>query len=187
MDKTELNFINDQLGKRYGKTIDGRNHFRLVWSEDLTEVRHGDFLEETPITLSNGQVVILEDVVKKTKEVKKYAYFCDRFVLEELVFEGIPNDIKNTENGSYEPWFVFQDKDNKPIEPTLTGIDMILYYKFNNTLKGHKPTEEELIKKRREMFKEQLDEAVPNSVHKLVHGEAVFCDSTKQKGVDNGS
>lgn len=181
MDSIALKQINDELGKHYGKAIDGRNHFRLVWSEDLLETRKGEFLEEHPILGPNNQLIIIEDVVERIKEVKKYSYFSERYVLEELIFENIPSEIKSDRKGSYEPLYVFQNGDGEPIEPTLQACDMILFYRFNKTLRGHKPTEDELKRKRQEAFREQLEEAIPNSTHKLVHGEAVFLDSTKRR------
>jgi hypothetical protein len=188
MNQSDLVKVNKTLAERYGKSIDGRSYFRLVWSEDELEKREGIFLEEHPIIDDKGRLIVIESEVEGVKETYKYMYIWDKFILEELRFEDIPAEIKNNQKGSYEPLYVFQDKFYEPVEPTMDAIDMLIYYRLNGNLKGHKPTEAELIKHRRDQFKEEIDEAIPSGVvNQLVKGHAVFLDTSKQKEKVNGS
>lgn len=125
-----IDFLNRKLEER-GRSLDGRPIWRLVWSTDLREKRLGEFHD------FYGDIYLR--TTKCVKEVPKYWYAKDRWVLERLTFLP-PNaaihkeligqvelDItKPTMNGSYEPIYVFQDKDQNPLEVTEWAIEAVL-------------------------------------------------------------
>lgn len=185
MTKDQANNHNTFLAMKYGKVYDGRARFRLVWSTDLREYRRGSYdiyYGDTDIYLRTDEGVY---------EVPKYNYCMDRWVLEALVvFPTPPSDLVAESPLAYNPVWVFWDtktgkldKDGNyaATEPTLEEIDKLIYYARNKRIRGHAPTEDEMRAKRKAALRDKLDDAVPDSVHALVHGHAVFMDSTKQK------
>ena len=127
MEKSDT--ISIALKEKYGSAFDGRARWRLVWSEEQTEKYsgerevwvHGIFLRQE----------------KGLREVKKYGYLKDRFVLERLVYMEVP-DLPESSNGHYEPVYVFQTKDLQYLEPNLLVCEMVinwlLYRKIDKIL-----------------------------------------------------
>ena len=190
MDKITAHNWNNIIKSKYGTAFDGRAKFRLAWTSDLYEKRRGDY----DIYYGNTDIYLRteENIVK---EVPKYNYAMDRWVLEALTaFPNPPADLVQQSILDYNPIWIFWDTKSKQLdkdgnyiatEPTLDAIDQIIYYARNKRMTGHKYTEDQLRARRRAEFREKIEEAVPTSVHALVHGNAVFLDSTKQqKGRD---
>jgi hypothetical protein len=78
------------------------------------------------LNLTKGQPV--SEKLPETREVKKYNYIDSRYILEkwfppELSFNAnVPESIQ----GSYEPFFVFEDKNGNYLDPTLKAIEFII-------------------------------------------------------------
>lgn len=117
MQTGDVAFINKQL-EGAGKFEDGRALFRVVWSETQIEKRRGTFSKysESGIWLCEEENVV--------KEVKKYNYLDDRWILEILTpRHGNEELVTKT---SYEPIFVFQDKDGGFLPPNLRVCEIII-------------------------------------------------------------
>lgn len=119
--------INQWLIDKYGKTVDGHAHWRVVWSTNLTEKRNGTFNERT-----SGGIFLRE--VKGVQEVLKYPFDQDRWVLEQLVEINQNSQVAKelVENQwSYEPFYVFKDKSGKMLPLNRDVIDVMLYLFYN--------------------------------------------------------
>lgn len=116
IEPTAVRYINNQLRSRYGIDTDtNRPMFRIVWSDDQTEKRLSKFTA-TGIELLHKEIV----------EFQKYKVIGvhERWILEQLV---IVPEFQQEELGikvSYEPLWVFQDKNGNPLPPRL---DMCLF------------------------------------------------------------
>lgn len=94
-----LEIINRRLGENYGKYLDGKPLFRVVWSEDEIEKR-----------LSNHNAFGIELLVPIVIEVPKYRqYIQNKWILERLVEVPIINKEEVLNNLSYEPIWVFEN------------------------------------------------------------------------------
>lgn len=109
--------LNRRLIDHYGLDSDtGRPIFRIVWADDEVEKRMMD-------TLDNG-IQLLSPVVR---EVKKYSYIKNAFVLERLVI--VPEfqqkelaDVKL----SYEPVWVYMTDTGQPLPPKWEPTKLIV-------------------------------------------------------------
>jgi hypothetical protein len=107
------------LAEKFGTDIFGHAFFRVVWSEDMTEIRFGKFNEFV------GDRFIR--TVTGNHRVRKYNYIHSRWILEkyfppEVAFNEM---IPESREGSYEPIFVFEDKDANPLPITLRVLDLL--------------------------------------------------------------
>jgi hypothetical protein len=118
--------INKWLSKQ-GKSSTGLSLFRLVWSEDTTEIRRGIFEEHTAAG-------IYLRTVHDTREVPKYNYLKDRWILEVWTppNEAILEELPTAKLGSYEPLYVFEDSLGNPLEVTLKVVEFIVNYAKRN-------------------------------------------------------
>ena len=109
--------LNQRLIDYYGiDTVSTRPIFRIVWANDQVEKRMMD-------TLDSGIQLLYPQV----REVKKYSYLRDIYILERLVL--VPNfqqkelaDVKL----SYEPIWAFQDEHGNPLPPKWEPIKLIV-------------------------------------------------------------
>lgn len=115
MEKVKL--INKHLKNIYGLVDIGVPRFRLVWSEDALEKRVGVFEDFTP-----GGLFIRR--VEGVREVKKYSYLKDRYILEAYAPEqSLSPEIMNGDK--YEPIFVF-DKKGQFLSPEPWACDYVI-------------------------------------------------------------
>lgn len=173
----EVKRINKQINEKYGLLPDMRPRFRVVWSSDQTEKREGMFCDWY------GHVLIRR--VYEVREVLKYPFKDDRdrWVLETMIFT--PSfDLKDSENGHYEPLYVFKTNDGKYLKPVWKAVDFMLHC----LLYGHKRTVEERFQADRDQFereiqeiKEYLDDKTPYLADKLKRGSAVTVPSNYTK------
>lgn len=107
--------INQRLKEFYGADIQGRPHFRLVWSEDIKEKQYGEHYEYSE------QGIFLRTFIG-TKEVPKYAYsgICDSYIVERLT--GTPNNDEIETSDFYEPIWSF----GKEL-PTWRAVQFLVY------------------------------------------------------------
>lgn len=97
--------INTRLGDRYGIAWNGMPILRVVWSNDQLEKRRTKF-SDAGIELPYVEV----------REVPKYGYIPDKYILEQLVAVD-PGTTDLIEKISYEPLWTFADKAGFPLPP----------------------------------------------------------------------
>lgn len=148
MTKEQVNRI---LLDHFGNDLLGKPKFQVVWSTDETEIRVGKFDEYY------GGVYVR--TIHGAKEWKKYSYLPDKWVLEQLVPTSNP-ELK--EKLSYEPIYVFQDKDGNYLPLNLDVAIAVVTAILNRV--PPKPRseaqdlyeEEEKARKEKEQFKKML-------------------------------
>jgi hypothetical protein len=116
MELTEpIENINNQLLDLFGiDTISGEPIWRVVFSEEQFEKRHGTYDDYTP----NGLFI---RTVTEVREVPKYRQWVqEKYVLERLVvIPAIDMPELPVTKTSYEPIFVFQDGNDNYLPPKL--------------------------------------------------------------------
>jgi hypothetical protein len=124
-------YHNERLKER-GRSLDGRPIWRISWSTDQREKRLGTFSD------FYGSIFLRQ--TREVREVPKYWYTPNRWILERLTFLP-PNaaihkeliasydlDItRPSQNGTYEPIYVFQDANGEPLPVTERAIDFVLW------------------------------------------------------------
>ncbi|MEM3038628.1 MAG: hypothetical protein QXE45_04455 [Thermoplasmata archaeon] len=123
MELTEtIESLNRQLADLYGVDIvTGLPIWRIVWSEDQLEKRLGTYHDFTP----SGLYI---RTVTEVREVPKYRQWIrQKYVLERLSI--IPEMQQNelpTSKISYEPIWVFQDKNGNYLPPKLSVAKFVI-------------------------------------------------------------
>jgi len=109
--------LNKRLVTHYGTdSTTGREMFRIVWANDQLEKR---LVRE----LDNGITLLFPEV----REVKKYPYLKDLYVLERLVVVPDMNAHElPTQMLSYEPIWAYRDADDNPLPPIWTATKFIV-------------------------------------------------------------
>jgi hypothetical protein len=111
--------INEMLFLYYGRELDGRQRYRVVWSTLQFEKRVGEFNE------FYGSIYLRSFI--GMKEVPKYPYDPDRWVIEKLFY------IKNLEiiaekPGSYEPIYVLKGPTGEFLPLNWRVVDMVVKF-----------------------------------------------------------
>lgn len=109
--------INNWL-KRQGLNPNGKPLLKLVWSDNEIEPRHGTFTD------FYGPIYVKE--VTETRLVPKYNYISERWVLEKwlpLANKELPNSFNE---GTYEPFWVFQGKSGEYLDVTMKIIQFFI-------------------------------------------------------------
>lgn len=109
--------LNQRLIDHFGIDSDtGRPMFRIVWANDELEKR---LIQETEF----GVQLLHSEV----REIKKYPYLKDLYVLERLV---VVPDINQRElpvsRLSYEPLWAYRDDSNRPLPPLWNATKFII-------------------------------------------------------------
>lgn len=118
MELTEaIETINRQLVDSYGiDTVTGKPMWRVVWSEDQLEKRR--------VNITDEGLALLYPIVR---EVKKYSYIKERYILERLVL--IPDVNEKdlpTLRQSYEPMWVFEDAAHQYLPPKYLAARFVI-------------------------------------------------------------
>ena len=119
-----LKTINNYL-KTWGNNPHGEPRVRLIWSEDAKELRYGEFEEFCgPLYLRTFVGV---------KLCPKYSWMRERYVLERWFPPEVTFDIELPESnqGSFEPIYIFQDKYGKALPLNLRVVELICQAMFN--------------------------------------------------------
>jgi hypothetical protein len=154
MDSILVASINRYLEDHYGKLTTGETIFKVEWTTGLTEKRfseYTDFYDETPIR-----------TVKEVRQVLKYPFAQDRYVLERIV----PISESARQAGlavdgqySYEEVYLFQDRLGQYLPLTLDKVEQALYlffvYYLQKTPKERTDLRMEMLG-RRELAKKEL-------------------------------
>lgn len=140
----KIEWINQQLISHFGIDSDGGGAiWRVVFSDDQIEKRFGEFTDFT-----EGGLFIR--TVKETREVPKYRQWVQqKFILERLVIVPDINMIElPTTKKSYEPIWVFQDKNDNYLPPLFRACKLIIDTVYasqsrDGSLARYKKTKEE--------------------------------------------
>lgn len=100
--------------------------FRLVWSTLQHEKRLGEF------SVYAGPIFLRTEV--GVRELPKYPYLADRWILEQWYPPeiAISRELPDSKYGSYEPIYVFEDKNGNALPLLLKVAEIIMHSKFNN-------------------------------------------------------
>jgi|ERR1044071_3948159 hypothetical protein len=137
-----------------GNSITGQVMYRLVWSENVLENRHGLFRDFTRSGLFIREVI-------ETRKVKKYNYIKERFILEKWAPGNLTanNELPDSINGDYLPIYVFEDKSGNYLPPTRKVLDFILNYMRGNVDKDTEIDPRVLEEKEMKYVMETFDDA----------------------------
>jgi len=150
MDLTIFESINKWLKETGGQTPSGGQIFRLVHSAQQTEIRFGEFHD-----FSTGGILLR--TFRGSREVKKYDYFTPCYVLERWIPPEMlenTNELPNWRQGSYEPFWVFLDKDDKPIDPNMEVVQFMIHFHFN----PRKKTPEQIMSHHEKVRQQLIDQ-----------------------------
>lgn len=169
--------ITDSFNKRlkalFGHDLLGRQHFRLVWSDDQIEKRMGDF--------HNFYGDLYLNTTFGTSEVPKYQkYAKHRWVLERLTW--VPRNMNKeivplTDDGAtYEPVYVYTPIDADLSPPPMSAIIFTIHC-FRNP-EHYSDADYAAIEKEKEdaevqEFEDIMHNELPLLAHALDEGHAV--------------
>lgn len=116
----EIRDLNNWLRETYGLSITGKTKFRIIWSEDIFENRKGEFNE------FYGKIFLR--TVRGVREMKKYGYIHNRFILEGWVDANMSNggEVPDAANGDYTAIYVFEDGNGKPLPVTKKVLEFLI-------------------------------------------------------------
>lgn len=172
----DIKSINKYLESSYGLSLDNKPKFRVIWSEDLFEVRKGLF--------SPGATM------EEIRKVPKYSYIKDKYILEvyTLAFpETFGKALRHSEDiimsgDRYEPLRVFQTKKNVPLDPQRDICKIICdrFIELINRPEGQRLTNRiathddvEAMKKEVRKFEDILNMSDSDMLQKFKWGEAI--------------
>lgn len=161
--------LNEFLLVRGGLNLFEKPVYKLVWSTNELELRHGTFRE------FHDDVFIRE--ITETRWTRKYWYINDRWVLERWIPPELcaTSELPASNQGSYEPIYTFEDGDRLYLEPNIKVLDFII----TQAEKPHHITQSELLnelKDKEEKEIQQIMEAMDFRSDigiRLAHGEGV--------------
>lgn len=117
--------INRYLLEHYGRTPEGLPYFRLLWTTGVTEKRYSEFTDYY------GNIFIR--TVREVREVLKYPFAQDRYVLERIrtiTPQAIELGLRSDVPYSYEEVYLFQDKEGNSLPVDIDKIETALYLFF---------------------------------------------------------
>ncbi|SRR5258706_3349359 len=110
--------INLRLERYYGKVDDLRPYWRVVWSDDQLE-------KQLRTHTKDGFQLLTPEV----QEVPKYRQWIQhKYILEKLTPVPIENEFELPESHglSYEPLWIFEDKNGNALPPQWDAIQLII-------------------------------------------------------------
>jgi hypothetical protein len=146
--------------RKFGNTPLGQPWYRLVWSDNELEIRHGTFNEFTTSGLFLRTVV-------DTRETPKYSYIKSRWILEKWIppDKSYTPELPNSRNGSFEPLFVFEDRFGHPLEITYKALEFIIGAN-NQVRQVYTDRSQEIEDKEIAYFKDAIDSSpIQNALH----------------------
>ena len=181
MNSSYTDDINKRLLEYYGRDVVwNRPIYRVVWSSSQRETRFAEYEDWY------NQVIFLRKV-KEWRETLKYPQNPDRWVLERI----FPNPRQDELLGefSYEPLFVFQDKNGNYLPPVWNAINLILYTLHTQNAKKAKSNEEMELSKEKEAARREEEEILDSLIQsdyelasKVHDGEGIFVPSNSLIG-----
>jgi hypothetical protein len=164
--------LNTRMAGRYGKSLSGQPLFRVIWSNDATEKRHGNY------AVFQGPLMI--GSVTETRDARKYNYIQDRWLLERFLERHLQPTIQLPEPNGYECIYVFEDSKGNPLPVIWGAIELIIYTIMNPTMDSTqlKQAIEDAhlsdISKEESYFEQRLSDSSTYFQHKLHHGETIL-------------
>jgi hypothetical protein len=130
--------LNKFLREFYGRTVTGKTKFRLVWSEDITERRRGEFNE------FYGKIFLR--TVVGVRELPKYNYIHNRYILEGWSDVNLSHngEVPEASNGDYVPIWVFEDSKGNPLPVTRKVLNFLIASIQGRVKKDYEVSEEVL-------------------------------------------
>lgn len=120
---SQVKLLNDRLNDQYGK-LEGQPLFRITWSEDQFEKR-----------LTNYTADGLQLLHPEVRELPKYRQWIhNKYILEMLTV--VPDGGELVTKLSYEPRWVFEDKNGKPLPPMWGAIYFVIETILGNIQQG---------------------------------------------------
>lgn len=112
----------------FGKHIDGRPIYRLIFSTQATEIRRGEFEDVAMVPREDGTVAeIFLGASERTAKDLKYPADPDRWVLEKLIFCPENPELPETPGYFYEPLHIFKDKDGNYLPPERFALEYLMF------------------------------------------------------------
>jgi len=115
----DVESINEKLLLYYGREIDGRARYRVTWSSTQFETRIGDFNE------FYGSIFLRS--FRGVKQVPKYPYDKDRWIIEKLFYIKNP-EILAEKPGSYEPVYVLKGPQGEYLPLNWKVVDVVVNF-----------------------------------------------------------
>lgn len=162
--------LNKRLSYRYGVNLLGQSHFRLVWSEDVYEIRVGTFNE------FYGHIFLR--TITGPRKCRKYNYINNRWILE--VWKKFPPTIEMPGPDNYEPLYVFEDKNGNSLPVTWKVLEIICWNFMNpnmtpNDVKNHLEAIDEKLKKDEVAYFDQMfSNSMSAEMSRFHFGESVI-------------
>jgi len=119
LETQESRIINDWLAQ-FKIPLSTQPLFRLSWSEDLYELRRSDY------PIYHGPIIIGHS--ERIKEVKKYNWIKDRWILEQWIPPDLAfcKDLPETKNGDYTAIYVFETSSGVSLALRLSVVQIIV-------------------------------------------------------------
>jgi hypothetical protein len=142
--------------KEQGTSLTGQVIYRLVWSEDVFENRHGLFRDFTESGLFIREVV-------ETRKVKKYNYVRNRFILEKWAPGNLTanSETPDTMSGDYLPIYVFEDKSGKFLSPNRKVLEFLINY-MNGRINKDEKIDPRILEEKEIKYTMETFEDVPD-------------------------
>ncbi len=106
--------INKKLIDYFGRHEDGRPNFRVVYSDDQFEVRMSDYTDDG--------FQLLRPEARKFPKYRQWVP--NRYILERLI--PVMGETDLLEKTSYEPAWVFQDRNRNYLPPYFDGCKFVI-------------------------------------------------------------
>lgn len=177
-----IDVLNKRLMEHFGVSWDGRPIFRIVFSEDQFEKRLTD--------RTDSGVLLLVPEVRELPKYKQWIHNC--YLLERLVIVPEAQQLEAAAKTSYEPLYVYMDKDGFPLPPhwTVTKfvIDNVYAAEGKSGLAKYKEDLSKETPEGREKYLQDLQEELfgneTNTTDALAYKEGVVVPSNYEKRKD---
>jgi len=172
--------LNVRLGEIFGiDTISRMPIFRIVWANDQTEKR------------LVSEVAGIQLLCPEVREMKKYGYLKDLYVLERLVL--VPDSDQSELAGvklSYEPLWAYRDPSGNPLPPTWVATEFLINTVHaalgkTNMAKYVEPNPEEDKEKRIQAIQEELFGNETETADAVRYKEGIVVPSNYKKNEVN--
>ena len=149
----------DWFLKQQGTSVTNLPLYRLTWSGSAFEWRRGIFNDYY------GSIFLRE--YKGVRYVPKYPYIDSKWILEKYFPPFHEDALPESNLGSYEPLFVFQDKNEKALPVVLKIVELLVGYDRNRD----KPSLDTSLfdKLEKQEFNEILDSIDSTPIASLLH------------------
>ena len=147
--------INKILLKQGGRSITGQQMYRVVFSDDQMEHRHGTFRDFTESGLFIREIT-------ETRLTRKYNFIHGRYIFEKWAPGELTQcpETPNAKNGDYICVYVFEDKDGKSLLVTIKSVMFLL-----NVLKGNRVEKDEVPSQEYLEAKQEEEDIISMDTH----------------------